>query len=109
MALLGRNEPNERERCRRADSTLALTLCMHACDPATMQKRQRHAPVIFRPRPAASSISAKEPLQVRLPTSIKRRFKAHAAMRGMEANALFVEMWEHYERTRSNTNATKEI
>jgi hypothetical protein len=30
-------------------------------------------------------------------------------MRGMEANALFVEMWEHYERTRSNTNATKEI
>jgi hypothetical protein len=38
-------------------------------------------------------------LQVRIPGGIKRRFKAHAALRGMEPNELFVEMWEHYERT----------
>jgi hypothetical protein len=39
----------------------------------------------------------KEPLQIRIPTLIKRRFKAHAAMRGLEPNALFVEVWELYE------------
>jgi len=39
----------------------------------------------------------KEPLQVRIPTRIKRRFKARAAMRGIEPNALFVELWEFYE------------
>lgn len=41
---------------------------------------------------------AKEPLQIRIPIDVKRRFKAHAAMRGMEPNELFVEMWEQYER-----------
>jgi hypothetical protein len=39
----------------------------------------------------------KEPLQVRIPVIVKRRFKAHAAMRGMEPNELFVVVWEHYE------------
>lgn len=43
--------------------------------------------------------AAKEPLQVRIPGAIKRRFKAHAAMRGVEPDELFVEAWEHYERT----------
>ena len=43
---------------------------------------------------------SEESLQVRIPTSVKRRFKAHAAMRGMEPNEYFVEAWEHYERTR---------
>jgi hypothetical protein len=43
--------------------------------------------------------AVKEPLQVRIPGAIKRRFKAHAALRGMEPNELFVEVWEHYERT----------
>lgn len=42
---------------------------------------------------------AKEPLQVRIPIPVKRRFKAHAAMRGLEPNELFVEVWNHYERT----------
>jgi hypothetical protein len=42
---------------------------------------------------------AKEPLQVRIPTRVKRRFKAFAAMQGIEPNQLFVEIWEHYERT----------
>lgn len=39
----------------------------------------------------------KEPLQVRIPVAVKRRFKAHAAMRGLEPNALFVKLWEDYE------------
>lgn len=42
----------------------------------------------------------KEPLQVRIPTSIKRAFKSQAALRGMAPHELFVEVWEHYERTR---------
>lgn len=41
----------------------------------------------------------KEPLQVRIPVVVKRRFKAHAAMRGIEPNELFVEVWAHYEHT----------
>ena len=44
---------------------------------------------------------AKEPLQVRIPTQVKRQFKAAAAMRGLEPNELFVEVWEHYQRTRA--------
>lgn len=43
--------------------------------------------------------AVKEPLQVRIPGAVKRRFKAHAALLGMEPNELFVEVWEHYERT----------
>ena len=42
---------------------------------------------------------AKEPLQMRIPVPVKRNFKAHAAMRGLEPNELFVEVWDHYERT----------
>jgi len=41
----------------------------------------------------------KEPLQVRIPSGVKRRFKAAAALRGLEPNELFVKIWEHYERT----------
>lgn len=41
----------------------------------------------------------KEPLQVRIPSTIKRRFKIHAAMRGIEPNELFVEVWHHYENS----------
>ena len=41
----------------------------------------------------------KEPLQVRIPKDVKRRFKAEAAMLGMEPNELFVRMWEQYERS----------
>lgn len=42
--------------------------------------------------------SEKEPLQVRIPRNIKRRFKAKAAMLGVEPNELFVRMWDMYER-----------
>jgi hypothetical protein len=43
--------------------------------------------------------SEKEPLQVRIPTGVKRAFKSAAALRGMDPNELFVEMWSHYEQT----------
>ena len=33
---------------------------------------------------------------------IERAFKAAAALRGMEPNQLFVEVWDHYERTCPN-------
>lgn len=46
-----------------------------------------------------TAAGGKEPLQVRIPTAIKRRFKAHAAIRGLEPNELFVEVWNYYERT----------
>lgn len=52
---------------------------------------------------STSRVSGKEPLQVRIPTAVKRRFKAHAAMRGLEPNELFVEVWENYERTAAVT------
>lgn len=39
----------------------------------------------------------KEPLQVRIPVAVKRRFKSHAALRGLEPHELFVEVWERYE------------
>lgn len=42
--------------------------------------------------------SEKEPLQVRIPRDIKRRFKAKAALMGMEPNELFVRMWDVFER-----------
>jgi len=34
---------------------------------------------------------------VRIPVKVKRRFKAHAAMLGIEPNELFVEIWKRYE------------
>lgn len=52
--------------------------------------------------PEASSSADKEPLQVRIPVAVKRAFKSAAALRGMEPNQLFVEVWDHYERTCRN-------
>jgi hypothetical protein len=34
---------------------------------------------------------------VRIPVAVKRRFKSHAALRGLEPHELFVEVWERYE------------
>ena len=42
-------------------------------------------------------LAAKEPLQVRIPVSVKRRFKSFAALKGIEPNELFVEVWAFYE------------
>lgn len=44
--------------------------------------------------------SDKEPLQVRIPRGVKRAFKSQAALRGLEPNELFVEIWELYQRSR---------
>jgi hypothetical protein len=46
----------------------------------------------------AETAAGKEPLQVRIPVPVKRRFKALAAMRGLEPHELFVEVWRFYER-----------
>lgn len=51
---------------------------------------------------AVPDMDAKEPLQIRIPVRVKRAFKAHAAMRGLEPNELFVEIWGQYESTISN-------
>jgi len=50
------------------------------------------------PEPPAAG-DRKEPLQVRIPVDIKRRFKALAAIRGQEPNELFVELWVYYQAT----------
>lgn len=50
--------------------------------------------------PPRQAVARKELLQVRIPGPVKRRFKAHAAMRGMEPNELFVGMWGHDPRTK---------
>ena len=68
--------------------------CAHACMQRDMVLR------VAKDVPRAAK-PVKEPLQVRIPGTVKRRFKAHAAMRGVEPNELFVEVWEHYERTRA--------
>jgi hypothetical protein len=52
----------------------------------------------------ADAALKKEPLQVRIPVSVKRRFKSYAALRGIEPNALFVEIWEHYESNHKADN-----
>lgn len=73
---------------------------MHACNHASMQsigsKRQDQS--------AHPEISGrKEPLQIRIPTAIKRRFKSHAALLGVEPNELFVTVWEQYEASQSQS------
>jgi hypothetical protein len=70
---------------------------------------KQHPPTSPGPRrPPLRAAGGKEPLQMRIPTTVKRRFKAHAALRGMEPNELFVEVWEQYERSHSNVPPAKE-
>jgi hypothetical protein len=73
-----------------------LTQCMPACRHALMQPK---LPGIVAARARRGQGEGKEPLQVRIPSTIKRRFKIHAAMRGIEPNELFVEVWHHYENS----------
>jgi hypothetical protein len=51
-----------------------------------------------------SNLKAKEPLQIRLPVSVKRKFTAHAVLRGLDLNEQFQEVWEHYEQTYPDLN-----
>jgi len=53
-------------------------------------------PVVAGPAKVSAALE-KEPLQVRIPSDVKRRFKAAAAMRGLEPHELFVEVWREYE------------
>lgn len=54
--------------------------------------------IVSSPRRMAKAVD-KEPLQIRIPSTLKRQFKAHAAMRGLEPNELFAEVWDHYHST----------
>lgn len=52
------------------------------------------------PKPPSSQpavAARKEPLQVRIPVTVKRRFKSEAALRGVDPNQLFVEVWSFWE------------
>lgn len=51
---------------------------------------------------AVKPSTAKEPLQVRIPVDIKRNFKAQAALRGLDPNELFVEVWKHWLATKQS-------
>lgn len=72
---------------------------MHAC--CMTLPSNRIADLQARP---PSLVEEKEPLQVRIPVRVKRRFKAAAALRGIDPNVLFVEVWEHYERTKASAD-----
>ena len=78
----------------------ALTNRRLACKHALM-RRPHSSSTTGNARLKEPAGASKEPLQVRIPTDVKRRFKAHAAMRGIAPHKLFVEVWEHYERTRA--------
>lgn len=73
-----------------------MTVTVSSADVGGAQARRSARPV------------SKEPLQIRIPTALKRRFKAHAAMRGIEPNQLFVEVWEHYEASLKAAPTTAE-
>jgi hypothetical protein len=62
-----------------------------------MVAAKRHAAPAQAVGPPVGRMGEKEPLQVRIPVTVKRRFKSYAALRGMEPNELFVLVWEHYE------------
>ncbi len=66
-----------------------------------MVAAKRRAAPVQTSSPPPSRGGDKEPLQVRIPVGVKRRFKSHAALRGMEPNELFVEVWERYEASLS--------
>lgn len=77
---------------------------MRACKHAVMTIREISSAGTVVP-PSGGGKGVKAPLQVRIPTDVKRRFKAHAAMRGLEPNELFVEVWNHYERTTKHADS----
>ncbi len=79
---------------------------MFACTHARMQPR---LPGIVTTRTRSRRTGDKEPLQVRIPSAIKRQFKAHAALRGIEPNELFVEIWATYEASLHSTLPDRKI
>lgn len=82
-----------------------LTNRMRACSHARMVAVTSKTTRVTRGKPTPGGVVLeKEPLQVRIPVSVKRRFKSYAALRGIEPNALFVEIWEHYESSHKADN-----
>jgi hypothetical protein len=80
-----------------------IDVCMFACNHARMQPR---LPGIITPSESRRTIGGeKEPLQVRIPKVVKRRFMSHAGLCGLKANELFVKIWEYYEE--NNVQDTK--
>ena len=78
----------------------ASCACRHAHMMIRPSDRQPRA--TRRKSPATPGMGdAREPLQVRIPTAVKRRFKAHAALRGLQPHQVFVEMWHHYVAARA--------
>jgi hypothetical protein len=55
-----------------------------------------------------SGFEEKEPLQVRIPVAVKRQFKSHAALRGIEPHELFCEVWSFYETAQKSKTTTGE-
>jgi hypothetical protein len=81
-----------------ATSITQLTNRMRACSHARMVAVTSKTTRVTKGKPrSGGAVLEKEPLQVRIPVSVKRRFKSYAALRGIEPNTLFVEIWEHYE------------
>lgn len=78
-----------------------MRACSYGCMVAVTSKTIRVTNAKSSP---SSAVLEKEPLQVRIPVSVKRRFKSYAALRGIEPNALFVEIWEHYESSHKANN-----
>jgi hypothetical protein len=60
------------------------------------------------PNQSNNTNTEKEPLQVRIPVTVKRAFKAQAALRGIEPNQLFVEVWDFY-RSKGAATAKRSV
>lgn len=74
----------------------------------TPNSEQSHLNLSATGRGKVPGKEAKEPLQIRIPVGIKRRFKAYAAMQGMEPNRLFIEVWGFFEQAHGLGTAKKD-
>lgn len=72
---------------------------MHACMQSCGMENTVPSEELISASSHDAAVSGKEPLQVRIPRDVKRRFKARAALLGLEPNELFVTIWEDYERS----------
>jgi hypothetical protein len=68
----------------------------------------KQSPAKTPPARRVPGLKDKEPLQVRIPVTIKRQFKSHAALKGIEPHELFVEMWSFYEASLKSKATTGE-
>ena len=102
-----RRVPSYRTILYKSSNDPHLTTRRRACIHARMVAAKRHSESTQASDNTPARVVEKEPLQVRIPVTVKRRFKSHAALRGMEPNELFVEVWERYEASLAS-EATKD-